>query len=173
VAGGFVTSPAGQYRLLRAKYRGKAPGRIALPGGVQQLWAHHKYSVMARDPAAYRTLGRRVARMPRDGDITPLANELVSVLRHDPPRGRLVNALEHMWGHVRRDATPAERLAADASPAALLLKTQELAIRAHEPYLLASTSLSELEVFVAAGGTTGALVTSARGGRARYRGQER
>jgi hypothetical protein len=148
---GFVTSAAGQYQLLRAKYRGKAPGRIPLPGGVQQLWAHHKYSVMARDPAAYRTLGRRVARMRRDAEIAPLTDELVSVLRRDPLRGRLVNALEHMWGHVRRGATPAERLAAEASPAALLLKTQQLAIRAHERYLLASTSLSELEVFVAAG----------------------
>jgi hypothetical protein len=148
--GSFVTPPAAQYQLLRSKYRGKASGRIPLPGSAQQLWAHHKYSVMARDPAAYRALGPRVARLRRDADISALAAELVTVLRRDPRRGRLVNALEHMWGHVRGEATPVERRLAEASPPALLRMTQQLAVRSHEPYLLASTALSELGVFVAA-----------------------
>src|SRR5688500_4518201 len=64
----FVTPVAGQFELLAAKYRGRESGRIPLPRSPQQLWAHHKYSVMARDPAEYRRIGRRVAAMaPRTG----------------------------------------------------------------------------------------------------------
>ena len=60
--GVFVTEPADQITLLRAKYVGKEKGRIPLPRSAQELWAHHKYSVMARSPESYRTMGRAVAR---------------------------------------------------------------------------------------------------------------
>src|SRR6476661_6457938 len=52
----FVTPPAAQFSLLASKYRGKPPGRIRLPRTVQELWAQHKYSVMARDPSLYRAI---------------------------------------------------------------------------------------------------------------------
>jgi hypothetical protein len=48
--GVFVTEPADQITLLRAKYVGKEKGRIPLPRSAQELWTHHKYSVMARSP---------------------------------------------------------------------------------------------------------------------------
>lgn len=76
-----MTPPAMQYDLLAAKYAGCQQGRIPLPASAQELWAHHKYSVMARDPAAYRNLGPRIARTRRGADISDLAEELVRFLR--------------------------------------------------------------------------------------------
>jgi hypothetical protein len=144
----FVTPPAAQFSLLASKYRGKPPGRIRLPRTVQELWAQHKYSVMARDPLLYLTIGRRVARLRTPAAIESLAEELVQVLRQRPDRGRLQNALEHMWGHVADAVSSEDAREAHRSPSGLLLKTSELAWRQREPYLLASTALAELAVFV-------------------------
>ena len=143
----FVTPPLAQFELLVQKYRGRAAGRIPLPRSPHELWAHHKYSVMARDQAAYRAIGARVARIRRGANAAALAEELVLILRQPPPRGALVNALEHMWGYVSRGATAGERDAAHASPRALLAKTRELAVRTGQPYLMAATALSELAAF--------------------------
>src|SRR5262249_5911799 len=105
----YVTPPADQIALLKAKYVRKLPERIPLPGNAQELWASHKYSVMAREPDLYRRIGRRVARMRAEVDVSALIDELVTVLRERPGFGRLVNALEHMWGHVADAATADER----------------------------------------------------------------
>jgi hypothetical protein len=142
----FVTPPSMQFVLLGSKYRHRRPGRIPLPKSVQELWAQHKYSVMARDQRAYRALGRRVARAGRT-DFPPLADELVTILRAAPPPGELVNALEHMWGHVSKAATADDRIDAQRSPACMMLKIQELAIRLEEPYLAQATALADLAVF--------------------------
>ena len=144
----FIDPPRQQYALLAGKYRGREAGRIELPRSGHDLWAQHKYSVMARDPEAYRIIGRHVARMRRGADFTPLADELTILLRQAPARQRLVNALEHMWGYVSRSATTEERAVADASVAALLRVTGELAARTRQPYLLASTALGELSVYL-------------------------
>jgi hypothetical protein len=143
----YVTEPIEQYAVLGRKYIGKPPGRIALPRGAQDLWAAHKYSVMARDPEAYRAIGRRVAGLRKGAGVAALAAELAVLMRSEPPRARLVNALEHMWGHVAREASAAERRAAEGGPDALLAATQRLALRIGETYLTASTALSELAVF--------------------------
>ena len=142
--GVFVTDPAGQIALLRSKYVGRDEGRIPLPRSAQDLWAQHKYSVLARDPDLYRRLGRRVAGMPRRADLAALAAELVVILRRKPAPGRLANALQHMWGHVADAATPEERAAAARGP--LLAAVQAAALRQREAYLLASTALSDLAV---------------------------
>ena len=143
--GTYVTQPGEQFDLLRIKYVGKACGRIALPRDTRELWAQHKYSVMARDPALYRKLGRSVS--SRNASLPILAAELVHVLREPPSPGRLVNALEHMWGHVKKAATPEDRWAAQVSCDGLLRATQEVALRIREPYLIGSTALSELAIF--------------------------
>jgi hypothetical protein len=144
----FVTSPGGQFALLRSKYSGKPGGRIPLPRNAQELWAHHKYSVMARDPAVYRSIGRRVSRLRDGADFSALADDLVEILRVDPPRPRLLNALEHLWGYVARAASTEESTAARQSASALLKTTCELAWRLSEPYPLRSTALSDLAVHV-------------------------
>jgi hypothetical protein len=144
----FVTAPGAQYALLRTKYRDTQCGRIPLPQSPQDLWAHHKYSVLARDPETCRSLGRRVSRMRQGTDLSPLALELVEILRTVPPPAGMVNAIEHMWGHVSSAASASDRSSALSSLRRLLGKTQELALGLPEPYLMQSTALSELAVFL-------------------------
>lgn len=146
----FVTEPGEQLALLRSKYADAQPGRIPLPKGVHQLWAQHKYSVLARDPETYRTIGRAVARLRRGADIGPLAMDLVTMLRMPPPEGRLVNAVEHMWGHVQDEADDEMRAQAKRGVSPMLAITQTLACATSEPFLLSSTALSELAVFTRA-----------------------
>lgn len=143
----FVTEPAEQLALLKVKYAGTSQGRIPLPRGVHQLWAQHKYSILARDPETYRSIGRAVARLRRGAALGELARDLVAILRLPPPPGRLVNAVEHMWGHVHDVADESARANAARGPARMLAATQTLACANGEPFLLASTALSELAVF--------------------------
>lgn len=144
----FVTAPKGQITLLRKKYVGKEKGRIPLPRSAQELWAQHKYSVMARSPRTYQALGRAVARMRNNNEYATLLDELTTILREVPSPGRLLNAVEHMWGYVRDDATAEDIRDARAGVAHLLACTQRLAVRHRQRYLLSSTALSELAVFV-------------------------
>jgi len=140
----FVTAPIDQFRLLRQKYAAGESGRIPLPANAQDVWAHHKYSAMARDPEWYRHTGRRVAAMRRGTDFEALCAELVIMLRRRVSRRRAVNALEHMWGHVARHATGAERSEAARTPEAMLRLVRAIARRVDERYLLQSTALADL-----------------------------
>jgi hypothetical protein len=144
----FVTEPADQFALLGVKYRGRESGRIRLPRTTQDLWAPHKYSVMARDPDLGRAIGRRVARLRRMSGFAELSAELVAILRQRPTHQRVVNAIEHMWGHVSNLASPEERRAAAADPVSMLAATQTLAMKTNERFVAASTALSELAVFI-------------------------
>jgi hypothetical protein len=135
----FIDPPAAQYEILRAKYRERPGGRIPLPGNLQQLWARHKYSVMARSPAEYRRLGPLVAagKVSRE----ELAGRLVELLRSAPEAGRLRNTVQHLWGYV------SERAAIDPETTALPALLEEIGRRARAleiDYLLESTALGEL-----------------------------
>ena len=147
----FVTEPGEQVTLLRRKYLGREPGRIPLPRNAQQLWAQHKYSVLARSPVLYRRFGEAMARPGFRGPMAEVLRDLVLILREPPSSGGLVTAIEHMWGHVHTRATADERQQAKAGALEMLALTQMLALRAREPYLTASTALSELGAFREAG----------------------
>jgi hypothetical protein len=142
----FIDPPVTQFALLQGKYASRPHGRISLPRTPHELWAHHKYSVLARDPSGYREFGRTVARLRRGAALDDLALALVLALREPPQHGTLANAIEHMWGHVKRLASPEESRAARQSIARMFAVTQTVAVRESEPYLLASTALSELAV---------------------------
>jgi hypothetical protein len=144
----FVTDPGKQIALLRRKYVGKEKGRIPLPASPQELWAQHKYSVMARSPRTYEALGRHVARLHPRLALSALAQELTWILRDAPSPHRVRNAVEHMWGHVRDRATAGDLPASHADVHELLSLTQKVAVRVRNKYLLSSTALSELAVFV-------------------------
>ena len=133
----FIDSPSGQLSLLGRKYADRDPGRIPLPRSNQELWAAHKYSVLARDQAAYRAIGRSVSRLRRGSPFDSLALELVELLRQPPPAGDLQNAILHMWGHLRSGAS-----------APSFRRLQHLALESGEPYLTASTALSDLAVWL-------------------------
>lgn len=142
--GSFIETPAEQLARLAAEGATDAP-RIPPPRLAQELWAHHKYSVLARDPGRYRALGRRVAALRRGAPFDDLALELTLALRTRPDRGRRENALQHMWGYVSDAATDEERRLASGGGPALLRAIQAAALRQRQPYLLASTALSDLD----------------------------
>lgn len=135
----FIDSPAAQYRLLENKYVEKKQGRTPLPPNIQTLWAAHKYSVMARSPSSYSEIGKRVAA----GDVTfdTLSEKLVLLLHTPPPRGRLTNAVFHMWGYISdySQLNPQEQTNIE-----LLQEIQEKSRAYNVEYLIHSTALSEL-----------------------------
>jgi len=146
----YVDPPGAQFAILEAKYVDREPGRIPLPRNAQQLWAQHKYSVLARDPEAYQEIGRRLAQPEKDLAIQGLAADLVAYLRERPPEGRLRNALQHLWGYVSElgDEGPGEM---PEGPAVLMGAVRQLAVRHQVVYLLESTALSDLHAWISAG----------------------
>lgn len=143
----WIDSPQRQFELLREKYAyDNRSGRIPLPANAQQLWAQHKYSVMARDPALYQQIGPDVAQGRYEKEVDLLARLLISQLRIRPQPGRLYNALQHMWGYV----VPAgEGPSQDGHE--LLIRIRQLAVEQQQPYLMHSTALGELEGWLDAG----------------------
>ena len=128
-----------RFGLLARKYAGERGGRIPLPKSAQELWAQHKYSVLARSQSAYRDLGVRVSALP-GAEVDELAVELVGWLRRPPADGDLRNALQHMWGHLQGARTGFER----RSSATALKRIQSAALDENNSYLLAQTALTEL-----------------------------
>jgi uncharacterized protein YbgA (DUF1722 family) len=142
----FIGMPGRQFTILRTKYRNRAQGRIPLPRTLQQLWAQHKYSVLARDPEYYHDMGALVAARNSGTSLEQLARELVETLRVPPSEGRLVNALQRTWGHVSEFA---QLTAADRQrPLALLMAIRTLTIKHQMRYLPESIALSELRVWI-------------------------
>jgi hypothetical protein len=97
----YIDEPANQFQLLAEKYANKEGGRIPLPKNEQELWSHHKYSVLARHQKTYREIGRSIstARI----DFPTLAIQLIEILRIPPTEGGMMNALQHMWDYVSRE----------------------------------------------------------------------
>ncbi len=147
----FIDPPGDQFEILRGKYADREGGRIPLPADAQQLWAQHKYSVMARSPEESGRIGRDLAALGSKAALGDLAADLVQILREKPSEGRLADAVEHMWGHVRKHATAEEVARAGTGVAQMLRLTQQLAMSRHERYLVESTALSDLAVFVTTG----------------------
>jgi uncharacterized protein YbgA (DUF1722 family) len=158
----FIDSPGRQFTMLRTTYRHRARGRIPLRRTLQQLWAQHKYSVLARNPEYYHSIGTRVAARNSGTSLEQLARELVGILRVPPLEGRLVNALQHMWGYVSEFA---RLTAADwQRPLAVLTAIRTLTITHQVRYLLESTALSELSVWIHDGDTgPGSIAQACRG----------
>jgi hypothetical protein len=145
----FVDPPGEQFAILKGKYLNREPGRIPLPQTAQQLWAQHKYSALARDPGYYRSTGQRLARSGDSVPIDHLALELVALLRKRVPEGRLINALQHLWGHVSQFAqTPHPGVHTD--PESLIASIRELSVKHNVTYLTESTALSDLHAWIAA-----------------------
>lgn len=141
----FIDLPADQFAIMTRKYQSIEQGRIPLPRDVQQLWAQHKYSVMARDVAACKSIGRWVASNRGKQAFSDVSLELTRLLRM-PPADRLIhNALLHMWGYVSAHAE-IDRRGVDAWPMKrILVKIQQISMSRGEDYLLHSTSLSDLD----------------------------
>ena len=163
----YVDAPARQFELLRGKYAGREAGRIPLPRTLHELWSHHKYSVLARDVQEYKSIGRDVA--SQSVEFAELAGRLTELLRGRPDEGGIRNAALHMWGYVSDSVVPdrgrgrqagdigdpgdldlpSDRADPSVAPLRSLLGEIAERVRASgEPYLLHSTALSELAVWL-------------------------
>lgn len=142
----YVDTPAGQYEILKKKYAAKEDGRIMLPRNTQELWSQHKYSMLARDQQRYRMIGREVAENAIG--FGKLAEILVAMLRTKPDEGGIRNAVQHMWGHVSSDDLTADTAVECWGLSRLIRETIQRAVDYREPYLLASTALGELPVWL-------------------------
>ncbi|MGD9391945.1 MAG: pyrimidine dimer DNA glycosylase/endonuclease V [Chromatiales bacterium] len=137
--------PIAQLQMLDDLYLEQEPGRIPLPDSAHQLWAQHKYSVLARNLALYRRIDKRVAGYRRNDDFADLALQLTRTIRKPPTEKGIRNALQQMWSHVSGDAGQ-EILV--QKPVRLLREIQHRAIEQREPFLIASTALGELQAWM-------------------------
>ena len=143
----FIDPPHIQFKLLKEKYRSREKGRIPIPRTTQELWSHHKYSVLARDPKKYKDIGRLIS--SKQINMETLSTTLINLLRTPPNEGGIRNALQHMWGHVSDvDNKNKTGNIESWSLKKLLMLTQENAIKVNEPYLIKSTALSELMIWL-------------------------
>jgi len=140
----FVDHPTTQLTIFAGKYKNKEQGRIPLPQNVQQLWAQHKYSVMARDEAEYKYIDGWVASRKTGEGINYIYPELVSLLRYPPAKGNLRDVIQNMWGYVSLYASLSEKTIERKTTRGLLVEIQLLAFLHDIVYLKESTALSEL-----------------------------
>jgi len=144
----YIDPPMNQYQILGDKYQNKEPGRIPLPQNAQQLWRHHKYSVMARDVNLYKELGPQISQMKPSQDFSDLASFLCSVLRQAPNKGNIRNALLHMWGYVSETNDTDVSGINSWALHKLFSHVQKNALKSNHTYLLESIALSELKVWI-------------------------
>lgn len=144
--GDYIDEPHIQFKLLKEKYKNREKGRIPLPNNSQELWSHHKYSVLARDPNKYKEIGQRVS--GKGIEFESLSKELVELLRIPPAEGGIRNSLQHMWGYVSKYTSSDEDNVSSWSLKKLLTKTQDRVIKSNKPYLMKSTALSDLMVWL-------------------------
>ncbi len=75
------------------------------PRALVDFHTRHKYLVMAHNPAAYTTLGQRVASAGKQ-DIASLGQEyitlLMNALANPAPRARHCNVLHHLMGYLKK-----------------------------------------------------------------------
>ena len=146
----YINEPIEQFAILEKKYKNKDQGRIPLPNNAQQLWRHHKFSVLARDINIYKKIGRDVSTMKPKDDFSALAKEVTELLRKPPSIGGMRNALQHMWGYVSDYFSMPKSDIKSWSLNQLLDQIQRNTLQSEEEYLTSSTALSELQVWVPA-----------------------
>lgn len=144
----FVDPPAEQLNILAGKYKTIEQGRIPLPRNVQQLWAQHHYSVMARDEAEHKYLGGWVASRKSGKGVMDIYPELVCLLRCPPVPGNLTATIGQMWECVCAYVPCTGNTADLKTPGALLKKIQRLAFLHDIAPLKESTALGELPAWM-------------------------
>ncbi|MBU0482535.1 MAG: DUF1722 domain-containing protein [Proteobacteria bacterium] len=140
----YIDQPGAQLALLAGKYVERGEGRIPLPANAQQLWAQHKYSVMARDPGIYKSIGGRVAARGGNSEVAAVALVLTELLRQPPNRRYIKNTLQHMWGYVSQWSGVEGRKIEGLTPHRLLAEIRRAAFAGKVLYLVHSTALSDL-----------------------------
>ncbi len=144
----YIDEPADQFSILAEKYKEKEQGRIPLTRSAQELWAHHKYSVMARDIKLYKRIGRELASPCGEECFSKLATTLTECIRKRPSIKGIKNALQHMWGYVSDYSSIPGAELENLDLLDFLIEIQELTKREGVLYLSESTALGELMVWI-------------------------
>lgn len=142
----YIDNPDQQFALLKEKYMDKEKGRIPLPKNEQELWSHHKYSVLARSPVLYKKIGRNVSQGALGFGL--LSSLLTETIREKPTEGGIRNAAQHMWGYVSDSEEERQAGIKAWSLRKLLSETQKRAVANDVSYITCSTALSELMVWL-------------------------
>jgi hypothetical protein len=142
----YVDIPGDQFDILETKYQDKEQGRIPLPTTSQQLLHQHKYSVLARDVTTYQILGKTISELRDKQQFYESALRLTQLLQQRPTVGGIRNALQHMWGYVSKHNPVDGRTIESWTPIQLLEEIQKRSMTSS--YILASTALSELQVWI-------------------------
>lgn len=140
-----LNAPAAMFSQLQAD-ASRAAGRIPLPVTTQSLWTQHKYSVAARSMPAYREISVKVAASRGRDNFDWLAGEVFNQLRLRPEQQGLQDALLQMWGYVAAAGAVSSRMFDDLP--ALFAEIQRRALDQNINYLVHSTALSELSVWL-------------------------
>lgn len=121
-------------------------GRIVLPRSTQTLWSHYKYSVAARSMEAYRSISAKVTTVRGNDAFASVAEDILRVMRQRPEPEPLRDALLQMWGYVSAESQLPGRTYQNLP--ALFNEIQSRAQKQQNAYLLNSTALSELSVWL-------------------------
>ena len=135
-----------QQMLELAVNPNRCSGRIPLPQTTKALWTHHKYSVAARSMDAYKAISVKVAAGVGRDNFDWVAAEVMNQLRLRPGRESLRDALMQMWGYVAAAGAVPPRLFDDLP--GLFAEIQQRSSTHANHYLLTSTALSELSVWL-------------------------
>jgi hypothetical protein len=136
----YLDAPGAQFAILRHRYRDKEAGRIPLPETTPQLWAQHRYSVLARDPDFAQQIEQQLAHGAKALRFGTLAAELVTRLRQPPAAGQLLRAIAQM---VREGSDQKPSPGSERSDALAMLTDVLRMAESHRP-ILQSTALSDL-----------------------------
>ncbi len=139
-----------EIKHFRDKYRKSTGGRLRIPRNTQELWAEHKYSIMARDYNLYKSIGIRVGKNKTPFFFDELLYLLSKELRTIPAKKSLYNALQHMWGYISKYSRIEKSLVNSLSLDELFYEIQKCTWLCQQEYLMQQTALSELEIWVLA-----------------------
>lgn len=145
----FVDLPGRQFTILQRKYVDREPGRIPLPRTAKELLAHHRFSIMARDPEYYFQTQQTLDQSQNGVSFERIAHDLVEILRRSPQEQQLMNALDLMRNHIAGLAQVAH-LDLQGDPEALVAAAREFATEHRVIPLFESTALSDLHAWIAA-----------------------
>ncbi len=137
-----------EMKFLKEKYIKSGGGRLKIPKNSQELWAQHKYSVMARDYNLYKSIGIKVGKNKNPFFIDELLYLLSKELRVIPKQSGIRNALQHMWGYISKYSMIKRSEVNNLSLETLFYEIQKCTLSSGQEYLINQTALSELEMWV-------------------------
>ena len=149
----FVDGPEEQFLRLKAKYVEDGQGaRIPLPRNGFELWAHHKYQVMARGYRCYKEIQAQMKDRPEASIQAQgeLAARLLEIFRQAPTQEAMRNVRDHIWGYFKNRVSDCQKThyleIRDETPMLVLAYLYELAKVYQERYLLEQTVFADLVI---------------------------